>query len=148
MSKQPAFDPKQFSDTMKESAQQIWLAGLGAFSKVQHEGGKVFETLVKDGLSIQHKTQKAAEEKLVEASQQVSQMSHQIAEKATGQWDKLETIFEDRVARALSRLGHPAIEEFQTLQKRIEQLESQLGVVKPKRKAPAKKTSPAKTIKR
>lgn len=34
-----------FSDAVKESAQQIWLAGLGAFSKAQAEGGKVFEAL-------------------------------------------------------------------------------------------------------
>ena len=29
-----------------ESAQQIWLAGLGAFSKAQNEGKKVFEALL------------------------------------------------------------------------------------------------------
>ena len=40
----------QLAGTVKESAQQIWLAGLGAFSKAQEEGGKVFEALVKDCL--------------------------------------------------------------------------------------------------
>ena len=40
---------------IKDSAQQIWLAGLGAFSKAQEEGGKVFDTLVKEGLTIQRK---------------------------------------------------------------------------------------------
>ena len=54
----------QLSSTVKDSAQQIWLAGLGAFSKAQEEGGKVFDTLVKEGLSIQRKTQSVAEERI------------------------------------------------------------------------------------
>ena len=49
--------------SVKDSAQQIWLAGMGAFSKAQEEGGKVFEALVKEGLSLQRKTQAVAEEK-------------------------------------------------------------------------------------
>ena len=62
----------QLSGTVKDSAQQIWLAGLGAFSKAQEEGGKVFEALVKEGLSIQRKTQAVAEEKISEATDRKS----------------------------------------------------------------------------
>ena len=40
-------DNPDLAGTVKESAQQIWLAGLGAFSKAQSEGGKVFQALVK-----------------------------------------------------------------------------------------------------
>lgn len=40
---------KQFAQTVKDSAQQIWLAGLGAFVKAQAEGMKAFNTLVKEG---------------------------------------------------------------------------------------------------
>src|SRR4051812_626481 len=56
----------QLADTVKESAQQIWLAGLGAFSKAQEEGGRVFEALVKEGVGLQRKTQSVAEGKLSE----------------------------------------------------------------------------------
>ncbi|WP_305806821.1 phasin family protein, partial [Stenotrophomonas sp. YIM B06876] len=62
----------QFSSTVKDSAQQIWLAGLGAFAKAQEEGGKVFESLVKEGLSIQRKTQAVAEERISEATSRVA----------------------------------------------------------------------------
>ena len=48
----------QSASTVKNSAQQIWLAGLGAFSKAQQEGGKVFEALVKEGLTIQADAEK------------------------------------------------------------------------------------------
>jgi len=54
----------QLASSVKESAQQIWLAGMGAFSKAQEEGSKVFESLVKEGLTLQRKTQAVAEEKI------------------------------------------------------------------------------------
>jgi poly(hydroxyalkanoate) granule-associated protein len=135
MSTKPHFDPSAMTDTMKEQAQQIWLAGLGAFSKAQQEGTKTFEKLVNDGITMQRKAQVTAEEKLAEATQKVTQVAHQFNERATGQWDKLENIFEDRVAKALTRLGIPSAAELHALHARIEQLEKRLGA---KAKAPAK----------
>ena len=122
------FDPASLTDSMKESAQQIWLAGLGAFSKAQQEGGKAFETLVKNGIDLQRKTQETAEAKLNEATQKMSGMASVINEKATGQWDKLETIFEDRVAKALNKMGVPSAEQLKVLMARIEALEKELQV--------------------
>ena len=40
------------AQNVKDSAQQIWAAGLGAFSKAQGEGGKVFEALVSEGVKL------------------------------------------------------------------------------------------------
>ena len=80
---------------VKDSAQQIWLAGLGAFAKAQEERGKVFEALVKEGLSIQRKTQSVAEEKITEATAKLATKATGINSRATGQWAKLEGIFED-----------------------------------------------------
>ena len=37
---------EQMADRVKESANQIWLAGLGAYSKAEEEGGKLVEALV------------------------------------------------------------------------------------------------------
>ena len=97
---------KSIVQSTKDSAQQIWLAGLGAFSKAQEEGGKVFEALVQEGMTLQRKTQSAAEEKLTEAASRMVDMANGITTRATGlssmatgQWDKLEGIFEERVAR-------------------------------------------------
>jgi poly(hydroxyalkanoate) granule-associated protein len=113
----------QLASTVKESAQQIWLAGLGAFSKAQEEGGKVFEALVKEGLTIQKRTQAVAEEKLTEATTRMSSMATDLSSKASGQWDKLENIFEDRVSRALKKLGVPTAREIDQLTDRIEELQ-------------------------
>ena len=81
--------------TVKESAQQIWLAGLGAFSKAQEEGGKVFDALVKEGVSLQRKTQAVAEEKIGEVTSKMSNMAGDVTAKAGQHWDKLETIFNE-----------------------------------------------------
>jgi len=108
--------------SVKDSAQQIWLAGLGAFSKAQEEGGKVFETLVKEGLSIQRKTQAVAEEKISVATSRMASMATDIQSKAGNQWDKLETIFEDRVAKALNKLGVPSAKDVNALIARIDEL--------------------------
>lgn len=146
------------SGAIKDSAQQIWLAGLGAFSKAQAEGGKAFETLVKEGLSIQRKTQAVAEERINEATQRMSSMANDIGSKAAGQWDKLENIFEDRVAKALNKLGVPSARDIEALIERIDALSAAVGAGKPAKaaaprkaaaKAPAKpaRKAPARTRK-
>lgn len=114
------------SSAVKDSAQQIWLAGLGAFAKAQEEGNKVFDTLVKEGLAIQRKTQSAAEGKITEATSRMSEMASEIQSKAGNRWDKLENIFEERVAKALGKLGVPSAKEVNDLTERIDQLEKML----------------------
>ena len=131
----------QFSGAVKESAQQIWLAGLGAFSKAQEEGGKVFETMVKEGLSIQRKTQAVAEEKISVATSKMAHMATDIQSKAGQQWDKLENIFEDRVAKALHKLGVPSAKDIAALNARINALQKSA-------KAPAAKKTAAPAAKK
>ena len=122
------------ASAVKESAQQIWLAGLGAFSKAQEGGGKVFESLMKEGLSIQRKTQAVAEEKISEATSKMANMAGDIQSKAGQQWDKLENIFEDRVAKALNKLGVPSAKDVDALIARIDELNK--SVQKMSAKAP------------
>ena len=134
-----------FSSTVKESAQQIWLAGLGAFAKAQEEGSKVFDTLVKEGVTMQRKTQAAAGDKLSEATSRMTSMASEISSKASGGWDKLETIFEDRVAKALKNLGVPTARDLEALSARIDELNRNLGkrVSKPSAtRRGAQKTAP------
>jgi poly(hydroxyalkanoate) granule-associated protein len=142
MSTKNPFDPAHMTDNVKEQAQQIWLAGLGAFSKAQQEGSKAFEKLVTDGITMQRKVQQTAAEKLAEATEKATIAAHTLNERATGQWDKLENIFEDRVAKALHHMGMPSAQDLQDLQARIATLEAQLGVKPPATKKTAAKTKP------
>jgi poly(hydroxyalkanoate) granule-associated protein len=123
---------------IKDSAQQIWLAGLGAFSKAQEEGGKVFDALVKEGLTIQRKTQAVAEERISEATSKMASMATDISSKATGQWDKLENIFEERVAKALNKLGVPSAKDVDVLIARIDALSKSVQQLSGKGAKPAK----------
>ena len=122
--------------TVKESAQQIWLAGLGAFSKAQAEGGKVFEALVREGTALQRKTQAVAEEKIGEVTSRMTNMAGDVTAKAGQQWDKLESIFEERTSKALGKLGVPSSKDVDALIKRIDDLAAQ--VAKLSKAAPAK----------
>lgn len=138
------------SSSVKDSAQQIWQAGLGAFTRAQAEGSKAFEALVKEGVSIQRKTQAAAEGKINEATAKMSTMANDITSKATGQWDKLENIFEERVAKALNKLGVPSAKDVSALIERIEELNKTVQKLSAKApaatktaKAPSKKAAPA-----
>jgi poly(hydroxyalkanoate) granule-associated protein len=131
------------SNAVKESAQQIWLAGLGAFSKAQEEGGKVFETLVKEGLSIQRKTQSVAEEKISEATSKMANMATDIQSKAGQRWDKLENIFEDRVAKALNKLGVPSAKDVDALIARIDELNKNVQKMGARPAAAKKAAAPA-----
>ncbi len=110
----------QLAQTVKDSAQQIWLAGLGAFAKAQGGGGKVFDTLIKEGVSLQRKTQAVAEEKLGDVADRMTAMAGEVGHRANAQWDKLESIFEERTARALGKLGVPSAKELAALSARVE----------------------------
>jgi poly(hydroxyalkanoate) granule-associated protein len=96
---------------IRESASQIWLAGLGAFGKAQVEGGKIFEAMVKEGEAVQERAKQVADDKFAE-----------VKDKATGTWDKLEKVFEDRVARALNSLSVPSKHDIDTLSTRVHEL--------------------------
>lgn len=137
----------QLAQTVKDSAQQIWLAGLGAFAKAQGEGTKVFETLIKEGVSLHRKTQAVAEEKIGDVAGRMSAMAGQVGDKANAHWDKLETIFEERTARALNKLGVPTARDVAALTERVEALAAAVAALggQPAAKATsaAAKKSPA-----
>lgn len=125
----------QLAMTVKESAHQIWLAGLGAFAKAQVEGNKVFEALVKEGETIQSRTRKLTDEKIAE-----------VAGKAAGTWDRLEQVFEDRVARALGSLGVPSKKDIDRLSKRVVELTAVVQELTDAQAKPAVRKAPAKAV--
>ena len=108
---QLAVQIRESATQVRESATRIWLAGLGAFSKAQQEGDKMFEALVAEGEKFQERTKTVADERLAE-----------VREKATGTWDKLEKVFEERVARALHTLNVPTRKDIDVLSKRVHEL--------------------------
>lgn len=127
---QNAFNPET-AERVKAQAQEIWLAGLGAFSKAQEEGSKAFEKLVKDGVNMQRKTQAAAGEKIAEMTERMATLADDVTDRASSQWGRLEGIFEERVAKALARLNVPSAQDVAALKAQIAELQAtldQLGI--------------------
>lgn len=140
------------AQTVKDSAQQIWLAGMGAFSKAQAEGTTAFEKLIKEGTSLQRKTQSAAEETIGAATAKMTAMAGEVGAKANAHWDKLEAIFEQRTAKAMGKLGVPTAKDVSALTARVDALAAAVAKLGGKvpaarkaaaRKAPARKAAAA-----
>lgn len=123
-----------------ESAREVWLAGLGALNVAQKEGGKIieqgsklFDKLVEEGGRFENKTRNDLEGAVSDLRSEVEnrmsgvkQRTESVRKQAADNWDKLEKIFEERVARALASLGIPTRDDINGLSKRVEALAQQV----------------------
>ncbi|MGY6629720.1 MAG: phasin family protein [Wenzhouxiangella sp.] len=150
----------------QDYAHEIWLAGLGAFAMAQEEGGKIFkqggkaidetsrkvigesnklfERLVKEGSKLENKGRKLASDTVGGVRGDVESRVEKVRESAQSNWDKLEKVFEQRVARALSRLGVPTSDEINELSKRVAELNKRVADLAKKQEAkpaPARKAA-------
>ena len=136
---------EQMSRSIVDSAQQIWMAGVGAFTRAQGEGSKLFEALVKEGMNIEQTTRKLATGKVDAVRDAVEDRVGVVRERAVDTWDRLETVFETRVQRALNRLGVPGREDLAELTARVNELNGELRKLSgaaPARKKTAKAPAP------
>ncbi len=134
---------EHMSKSLSESAQQVWLAGVGAFSRAQAEGTKLFEGLVKEGMGLEQTMRKFAGGRAEVVRDVVENRVGQARERATDTWDKLEKVFEDRVQRALVKLGVPSREDLGDLSSRVETLTAELRRQGGKPAAAPRKTAKA-----
>lgn len=117
---------ERFTRTLSESAQQIWMAGVGAFGRAQAEGAKLFEALVKEGMTLEQNARKLAGNGADVVRDAVESRAGQARDRATDTWDRLEKVFEDRVQRALGKLGVPSKDDLSDLSQRVERLTAEL----------------------
>jgi poly(hydroxyalkanoate) granule-associated protein len=118
-----------FAAPVVDSAREIWLAGLGAFSVAQNEGGKLieqgnklFDKLVSEGKKLEKTTRGVAGTAVGDIKGEVESKVGAVRKQAVDNWDKLEGIFEDRVARVLGQLGVPTADEVNKLSERVQTL--------------------------
>ena len=115
-------EQKGLAQAVRDSSHQIWLAGLGAFAKAQQGGAKVFEGLVKQGESLEAKTRDVAAQTAKAARGAAEAKAKEMQTMAGGTWDKLEQVFEKRVARALESLGVYSAADVKRLSERVDEL--------------------------
>ena len=130
--KKPTKGASNSSEPLHSAASKdIWLASLGAMAQAQA----------------------AAQEQINEAAAHFNQMTQGISaglvQPMAAKVDRLEHLFEDRVARALKSLGLPTAQEVADLQERVAALEAALGqkVASATAKAPPRKRPAAKSNK-
>ena len=140
-----------FAAPVVESARDIWLAGLGAFSVAQSESGKMieqgnklFEKLVSEGVKLEKKTRNVAETAVGDIKGEVESKVGAVRKQAVDNWDKLEDIFEDRVARVLGQLGVPTAADVNKLSERVQTLSRKVTELSKPKKAPAPRKAAAK----
>ncbi len=100
---------------LRKYTQQIWLAGLGAFSRAEEEGGKLFDNLVKVGEELENKTRDLADNATTD-------LRDKVIEKASDTREKVERAIDDRLSSTLTRLGIPSQREFEALSERMDRL--------------------------
>ena len=130
--KKPTKGATNSSEPLHSAASKdIWLASLGAMAQAQA----------------------AAQEQMHEAAAHFNQMTQGLSaglvQPMAVKVDRLEHLFEDRVARALKSLGLPTAQEVADLQERVAALEAALGkkVTPATTKAPPRKRPAAKSNK-
>lgn len=131
---------KAFGRGMLDSAQQIWLAGLGAFAKAQQGGGALFETLVEEGAQVQERTRSYTQAQYEQAQRQAGPWIDAAKRRTNDAFGKFEQMFDERLARAMKRMQMPTHDDIERLSARIDELAREVRARKPA----AKKTASRK----
>src|SRR3990167_8821609 len=108
---------------VEKYSRQIWLAGLGAYSKVSKDGTKLFETLAKSEVEKQVEAVKSTVESKVGSTKS---KVDEVKDRAIGKWGELEEAFDKRLNNAISRLGVPSRNEVKALNAKVESLTKQI----------------------
>jgi len=143
-----AGEGKDDAKSPMDSSRSIWLAGLGAFSRAQAEGMRMFEGLVKQGEVLESKTKQAAVDTAAAAKGAAKARVKEVKDGVGGTWDKLEQVFEARVARALGKLGVHTQSDVKRLTERVDALSEAVNeLIKSSGAKPAKRAAAAKPAK-
>jgi poly(hydroxyalkanoate) granule-associated protein len=132
-------------DAVCTSAQQIWVAGLGAFMRAQKEGSELFDRLVQEGGDLAKLTERLTPEKGWPTTGAMSKLAENMGKQASGSWEKLENIFEERVARAMRSLGVPSHGDIDAIAQQLADIRGQLAGLEAHAAKPAPRKAAAKT---
>lgn len=125
-STRPQPTPDSFAKTLGESAQQIWLAGVGALGRAQVEGTRLFETLAKEGATLEGHARRFAGDRAEVVREAVEDSVSQARSRATDTWGRLEKVFEDRIQRTLVKLDMPVRDDLADLSRKVDTLTAEL----------------------
>lgn len=113
---------RQTSLDFRKYTQQIWLAGLGAFSKVGEEGNKLFDHLVKMGEELESTTEPVVHPYLNRAENSKRNMD-------SGHKSKVDQLIDHPLRQSLNRLGLVTTQDLNRLENLILQLQDKVDLL-------------------
>ncbi|MDD2053411.1 phasin family protein [Pseudomonas putida] len=132
---------------VEDYSRKIWLAGLGVYSKIDTDGSKLFDTLVKDGEKAEKLTKSTVGKQVDAAKASAKSATSRVGEvkdRALGKWGELEEAFDKRLNSAISRLGVPSRNEVKALHSKVDTLTKQIEKLTGASVTPVSKTAAAK----
>jgi poly(hydroxyalkanoate) granule-associated protein len=105
---------------------QIWLAGLGAFSKAGDEGMKFFDQLVERGHEVEERNRKASDQKSQQMADKAVRAWNDMADRASEGWDRVGKTVEEQVSRALGSVGVATSQDIERLTAQVKELNKHL----------------------
>jgi len=142
---------KNQSEKDEMDPRKIWQAGIGAFKRAQKKGQKFFDVLVKEGSKLEKKTRKFANENADSFKENLDKNVSNVKEHASETWSKLEKVFEDRVQRAMDKMGMPTRQDIESLNEKVEKLTEEIknsATVRTVKDAVSKKSTTKKTARK
>jgi poly(hydroxyalkanoate) granule-associated protein len=119
MSKQ---ERKTAAKAISDSAQKIWLAGLGAFSKAQAEGSRLFDELMRDGEALEQQTRKYTKERVGQLRDRMEETADRLRKTGQSSMERIQTLVDERVAKAVERMAMPTRDDIEALATQMTQL--------------------------
>jgi poly(hydroxyalkanoate) granule-associated protein len=130
-------DENALADAICSSAHQIWQAGLGAFGRAQEGGTELFSKLVEEGTGMQGRLRNLAGDKDFGVADTVTRLAGNVGRQASDSWERMEKVFEERVARSLRGFGVPTREDIKALGRQIDELNQAVAALSAQKKPAA-----------
>lgn len=131
MAKKTTSSKRNNQNDVSEQLEQEFLAGLGALANAQKAGSKAFDKLVEQGKSFSRQTTDKSEELIGDVQSAIRSMASGAQSKASGlleqmretpQVEKIQGVFDARVADTLNRLGVASKQDIEALNDKLDRL--------------------------
>jgi poly(hydroxyalkanoate) granule-associated protein len=126
---QKPFELKNLPDEITGRAREIWLAGLGALSRLEEEGDKVFSDLVERGQNYESKRRKQIEDVTSGLREQQEAFTQDVTERLDNATQSVEKAVSDTLSGTLGRIGVPTRTEVRGLSRKVGELSKKLDAL-------------------
>ncbi|MES3629250.1 MAG: phasin family protein [Longimonas sp.] len=129
-------DFSKLPEELTERGREVWLAGLGALSRVEEEGDRVFKDLVNRGEKYEEKRRKQLDDAAAEMNKQQESITEEfnrrfedVSKRVSDAAQTVEQTVSSTLNDTLGRLGVPTREEVQGLSSKVGQLSEKLDAL-------------------